>query len=315
MCGHYLIIVMELCKGSLMDEFKSGPLSQEKVLHYLRGLAAGFLYLHQEKHIVHRDVKADNMLIGQDGLIRLGDLGLATAAGETAEESKDMMSTNSMATLQQERGHKVYRSPEGMKRGVVVGYGDDMWAVGLMLAEMVTGRTMVQRMKGDYRPVFKDTKFLNAVILDVEAKVGVDSLLFQVFVCLIFLDPKDRLTARGLHEWLDQGTKPEFVTLNEFIIKQVVDFKQRGVASAAAAAAAAAVTPPLAPSADDNSGDTLLAVLTRARLAEFAEALASEGYEELEDIMGVEFTDSELKNMGMKGGHMKRFRKLTQGAY
>jgi hypothetical protein len=59
----------------------------------------------------------------------------------------------------------------------------------------------------------------------------------------------------------------------------------------------------------------LLAVLTRARLAQFAEALVSEGYEELEDIVGVEFTDSELKDMGMKGGHMKRFRKLTQGAY
>jgi hypothetical protein len=73
--------------------------------------------------------------------------------------------------------------------------------------------------------------------------------------------------------------------------------------------------PAATPAGDDNSGDTLLAVLTRARLAEFAEALASEGYEELEDIVGVEFTDSELKNMGMKGGHMKRFRKLTQGAY
>jgi serine/threonine protein kinase len=310
-----MVIPMELCKGSLMDEFKNGPLSQEKLLHYLRGLAAGFLYLHQEKHIVHRDVKADNMLIGQDGLIRLGDLGLATVAeGEAGEgESKGMMSTNGMTTLKVGRGHVVYRSPESLKRGVAVGYGDDMWAVGLMLAEMVTGRTMVQRMKGEYmRPACKDKKFMQGVILDVATKVGVDSLVFKLFVCLICLEPKLRMSAHGLHEWLRLGTKPDFVILNEAFIKQVAELLLKKRVSAAV------VTPPAPPGAlscAENSGETLLAALNRARLAEFAEALAAEGYEELEDIMGVEFMDSELTKMGMKGGHMRRFRKLIQGAY
>jgi hypothetical protein len=252
------------------------------------------------------------MLISQDGHIRLGDLGLATAAeGGTGEgESEGMMSTNSLATLKEARGHVVYRSPESLKRGVAVGYGDDMWAVGLMLAEMVTGRTMVQRMPDYLRPVCKDVKFLEGVTLDVATKVGVDSLLFQVFFCLVALEPKDRLTAHGLHEWLHLGSKPEFVILNAVGIKKVAEVlrkQQRG--------AAAAVTQPLAPSGEDNSGETLLAALTRARLAEFAEALAAEGYEEMEDVLDEEFTDAELKKMGMKGGHIKRFRKLIQGAY
>jgi serine/threonine protein kinase len=304
-----MVILMELCKGSLLDEFNNGPLSKEKVLAYLQGLAAGFMYLHQEKHIVHRDVKPDNMLFGQDGLIRLGDLGLATAAGETGEECKDMLSTCSLATLKEQRGHKLYRSPESLQRGVAVGYGDDMWAV-LMLAEMVTGRTMVQRMQGEHmRPVCTDTKFMQGVVLDVASKVGEDSLLFQVFACLIFLDPKDRLTSHDLHEWLRLGAKPEVVTLNEGIIKNVVELlcKDRG--------AAASVTPLVAPSGEDSSVDTLLAALTQARLAELAGAMAAEGYEELEDIVGMEFTDSELKGMSMKRGHIKCFRKFILGAY
>jgi hypothetical protein len=141
-----------------------------------------------------------------------------------------------------------------------------MWAVGLMLAEMVTGRTMVQRLQGNTRPVCIDTEFLQGVLREVATKVGMDSLLFQVYVCLIFQDPKDRLNALGLHEWLRMGTKPEFVTLN---VGTIIELAELLPEQREADVVVIPPGPPVATSGDENSGDTVLAVLTQ-----FAEAIA-----------------------------------------
>jgi hypothetical protein len=66
-------------------------------------------------------------------------------------------------------------------------------------------------------------------------------------------------------------------------------------------------------SGDDNSGETLLTALTSAGLAEFAEKMAAEGYEVLSDVLDVEFTDSDLEEMGMETVHIERFRNWIQG--
>ena len=72
---------------------------------YLSELASAFRYLHEEKNIVHRDVKADNILLGQDGGVRVADVGLARRAGQTEEGSMPILS--SMQTLKEQRGHVV----------------------------------------------------------------------------------------------------------------------------------------------------------------------------------------------------------------
>ena len=63
--------------------------------------------MHEERSVAHRYVKADNFLLGYDDGVRLGDLGLATQAGETQDESKERMSTEGMATLFEQRGFVV----------------------------------------------------------------------------------------------------------------------------------------------------------------------------------------------------------------
>ena len=103
----YLFIPMELCVGSLLDVLGQGPAPADTLRRYLSELAAGFLYLHEEKKVVHRDVKADNILLGQDGGVRVADVGLARHAGETEEESMSILSSKSFRTLKEQRGHVV----------------------------------------------------------------------------------------------------------------------------------------------------------------------------------------------------------------
>ena len=103
----YLFIPMELCAGSLLEVVRQGPVLADTLRQYMSELAAGFRYLHDVKKLVHRDVKADNILLGRDGVVRVGDLGLAARAGATAEESALMLTASSFKSLELQRGHVV----------------------------------------------------------------------------------------------------------------------------------------------------------------------------------------------------------------
>ena len=75
-----LFLVMEyVAGGTLSDVLEEAPLEPRRVLELLRPVAAALDHAHA-RGIVHRDVKPSNVLVGSDGTVKLGDLGLATAA-------------------------------------------------------------------------------------------------------------------------------------------------------------------------------------------------------------------------------------------
>src|SRR5690242_2465950 len=130
-------IVMELVEG----EDLRGPIPVDAALGIARQIAGGLEAAH-EKGIVHRDLKPANIRIASDGTVKLLDFGLAKASEATAAAGSNTQSpTMSLAMTQAGMilGTAAYMSPE-QARGKPVDKRADIWAFGVVLYEMLTGR-------------------------------------------------------------------------------------------------------------------------------------------------------------------------------
>ncbi len=121
-------VVMEYVSGaSLKDVIDRNPngLPIDQVLHWFRGLAAGTAYLH-DHGIVHRDLKPGN-IFDDPGVVKIGDYGLSKFISCSRRSGQ----TESVGTFH-------YMAPE-IGKGV---YGKeiDIYALGIILFEMITGR-------------------------------------------------------------------------------------------------------------------------------------------------------------------------------
>jgi len=122
------LLAMEYVEGdSLDDRIEKGPLPLNDALDIARQTAEGQRAAH-EKGIVHRDVKPGNLLITPDGRVKILDFGLALLV----EGSK-------LTKLDTAVGTVAYMSPE-QAQGAEVDHRTDVWALGGVLYEMVSGQ-------------------------------------------------------------------------------------------------------------------------------------------------------------------------------
>ncbi|MFQ5674275.1 MAG: protein kinase [bacterium] len=128
-------IVMEYIDGeSLKDKIHSGPLKLKKVLDIAAQVALGLQAAHEEG-IIHRDIKSTNIMVTSKSQVKIMDFGLAKLSGGS-------LITKQGTTL----GTIAYMSPE-QAQGEDVDMRTDIWALGVVIYEMVTGQLPFQ---GDY---------------------------------------------------------------------------------------------------------------------------------------------------------------------
>jgi len=136
-------LVTELLEGeTLRQRLEDGALTPRKSVEIGVQIAGGLAAAH-EKGIVHRDLKPDNVFVTRDGRVKILDFGLA------AQLTQDSGDANS-PTIAGATGPGVvlgtvgYMSPEQV-RGVKVDHRTDIFALGAVLFEMLTGRRAFQR--------------------------------------------------------------------------------------------------------------------------------------------------------------------------
>ena len=139
---HVAFLVMELVEGqSLYNRVASGPLPWREATEIAAGIAAGLEAAH-ERGIVHRDLKPANVQLTSDGGVKVLDFGLAKAFD--ADGTSGSLELSASPTVPATRtgmilGTAAYMSPE-QARGKTVDKRADIWALGCVLYEMLTGR-------------------------------------------------------------------------------------------------------------------------------------------------------------------------------
>lgn len=138
-------LVMELAEGeTLAERIQRGPLPLPEALDIAGQIAAALEYAH-EKGIVHRDLKPANVKVTPEGAVKVLDFGLAKALGDDRGASADAENSPTLTFgATQARvilGTAAYMAPE-QARGKAVDKRADIWAFGVLLYEMVTGKRL-----------------------------------------------------------------------------------------------------------------------------------------------------------------------------
>jgi len=188
-------LVMELVEGpTLADRIGHGAVPLEEALRLALQVAEALEYAH-DRGIIHRDLKPANIKVTPEGKVKLLDFGLAKAL-EDSPAAGDISNSPTISAVATRAGvilgTAAYMSPEQAK-GKSVDRRADIWAFGVLLLEMLTGK----------RPYTGETasEVLAAVILkdaDLTTLPGpVPARVRRLLQRCLTKDPKQRLQAIG----------------------------------------------------------------------------------------------------------------------
>ncbi len=136
-------LVMELVEGEdLSAHIARGPIALVEALPIAKQLADALEAAH-EQGIIHRDLKPANIKVRPDGTVKVLDFGLAKAMDPAGASSADAMNSPTLTARATQMGMilgtAAYMAPEQAK-GKAVDKRADIWAFGVVLYEMLTGR-------------------------------------------------------------------------------------------------------------------------------------------------------------------------------
>jgi cell division cycle 2-like protein len=200
-----LFIVMELVGSSLRD-LLTRPLSEDQTRVFMRQLLDAAKKLHGTRTL-HRDIKPENILVAPGGELKICDFGCATPMRTPYEERR-------VGTLQ-------YCSPEQLMGSRCYGAAVDMWALGCVMAELLTGQPLFEAdteedvlgQITDLRDEFAEIGLQAFDVLPELSQAG-----REVLAGLLRFDPGERLTAADAldHPWFKEDVKAPGVAKAEY---------------------------------------------------------------------------------------------------
>ena len=127
--GKELLIVMEYCAGgSVKDVMRklNITMTEEQMIVIVRDVLKGLDYLHSRNKI-HRDIKAANILLSEDGLAKIGDFGVSEAIDSNSSRKRSIIGT------------LLWLPPEVINQDPNYGTPIDIWSLGITIVEMGDG--------------------------------------------------------------------------------------------------------------------------------------------------------------------------------
>ncbi|XP_075718674.1 mitogen-activated protein kinase kinase kinase 4 isoform X3 [Rhinoderma darwinii] len=181
-----MYIFMEYCDEGTLEEVSRLGLQEHVIRLYSKQITIAINVLH-EHGIVHRDIKGANIFLTSSGLIKLGDFGCSVKLKNNAQTMPGEVNS----TL----GTAAYMAPEVITRAKGEGHGRaaDIWSLGCVLIEMVTGKRPWHEYEHNFQIMYKVGMGHKPPIPDRLSPEGKDFLSH----CMES-DPKKRLTASQL---------------------------------------------------------------------------------------------------------------------
>jgi serine/threonine protein kinase/dipeptidyl aminopeptidase/acylaminoacyl peptidase len=186
-----LALVMELVEGpTLAERITSGPLSLAETLQYARQIADALQAAH-ERGIIHRDLKPANVKITPSRAVKILDFGLGKAL-RPYSGTQDSVDSSAGSHAGMILGTASYMSPE-QARGAAVDHRADIWAFGVVLYEMLTGR----------RPFVGETiaDVLASVVRDEADLSALPAEITAVVARCLSKEPRNRWGSMGDVQW------------------------------------------------------------------------------------------------------------------
>jgi Tol biopolymer transport system component len=197
-------LVMELVEGpTLVDHIAKGPIALDQALSIAKQIAEALEAAH-DAGIIHRDLKPANIKVRDDGTVKVLDFGLAKALEPASGVSGDVTASPTLTSPAVTGtgvilGTAAYMAPE-QARGRVVDKRADIWAFGIVLSEMLTGR-----------PPFRGedvTEILASVVKEQPDLTSVPAKARTLVERCLVKDPKKRLRDIG-DAWALLATGPD----------------------------------------------------------------------------------------------------------
>ncbi|KAM5193699.1 cyclin-dependent kinase-like 2 [Mantella aurantiaca] len=124
-------LVFEFVDRTVLDDLEQFPsgLDVNRVRKYLFQIIRGIGFCHSH-NIIHRDIKPENILVSHSGVVKLCDFGFARTLAAPGEVYTDYVAT------------RWYRAPELLVGDIKYGKAVDIWAIGCLVTEMLTGEPL-----------------------------------------------------------------------------------------------------------------------------------------------------------------------------
>jgi tRNA A-37 threonylcarbamoyl transferase component Bud32 len=158
--GQYYYFVMEYVDGmNLRHLLHNQPLEPRQALELVKQICTALQYAHDEG-VVHRDIKPENILLNKKGQVKIADFGLAKLLG-TAPDTALTMSQAAMGTLN-------YMAPEQRQNAQTVDHRADIYSLGVVFYEMLTGEVPMGRFDPPSKKVQVDVRLDEVVLKALE---------------------------------------------------------------------------------------------------------------------------------------------------
>ncbi len=160
--GLYYFIMEYVDGANLRHLMETGEIKPEEALAIVPQICDALQFAHDEG-IVHRDIKPENILVDKQGRVKIADFGLAKLLGKAPDEITLTGTHQAMGTLH-------YVAPEQMRGAASVDHRADIYSLGVVFYEMLTGQLPIGRFEPPSKKVQVDVRLDEIVLRSLESE-------------------------------------------------------------------------------------------------------------------------------------------------